>query len=46
MALVLAVAELRLVLDASEDENVEERDSGLSPEVAGGYEHMVIPARK
>jgi hypothetical protein len=46
VALVLAVAELCLVSDASEDENVKERDSGLSSKVAGGYEHMVTPVRK
>jgi hypothetical protein len=46
VALVLAVTELYFVLDTSKDENIEERDSGLSPEVAGGYEYMVTPVRK
>jgi hypothetical protein len=46
VALVLAVTKLRFVLDASKDENVEERDFGLSPEAAGGYEHIVTPVRK
>ena len=46
MVLILAVAELYLVVDASEGESAEERDSGSFLEVAGGYEPMVNHARK
>jgi hypothetical protein len=46
VALVLAVAKLRFVLDTSKDENIKERDSSLSSEVAGGYKYMVTPVRK
>ena len=43
---VLAVAELYLVVDASEGESAEERDSRSFLEVAEGYEPMVNHARK
>ena len=46
MVLILAVAELYRVVDASEGEIAEERDSGSFLEVAGGYDRMVTHARK